>query len=138
MSVPHRTRRRLLHAAGGIALLSLAGCTQDGGTGEEVPEGVSQEEFDNGPVPEPYRTALSQANERRDPEALVAKDDANFQEADETVAAGDAEEGQTCESCAEFIPDKNGDGFGACAKVEGYIGADDWCALWESIEEAEG
>ncbi|WP_435348756.1 high-potential iron-sulfur protein [Haloarchaeobius sp. HRN-SO-5] len=105
------------------------------GEEEELPEGVSEEEFVSGPVPEEYRTATSQAGEQRDPDGLVTKEAARFQEASEAVAAGLAPEGQTCENCEEFIPDKNGDGFGACVKVEGYIGADDWCGLWEAIDE---
>jgi hypothetical protein len=104
---------------------------------EALPEGVSAEEFENGPVPEPYREATSQAGEPRDPEALTTKDAAKFQEASDAVAAGLADPGQTYENCAEYIPDENGDGFGACATVEGYIGPEDWCALWETIEEHE-
>ncbi|KTG30636.1 hypothetical protein AUR66_06915 [Haloferax profundi] len=104
---------------------------------EELPEGVSEEEFERGPVPEAYRTALSQANEERDPDRLFTKEEVQFQEADDAVAAGFADEGSDCGNCAEYIPDKNGDGFGACAKVEGYIDPEDWCVVWESIEDAE-
>lgn len=142
MDLLENTRRKFLRLAGSITVVGVAGCTgADGGSGEEgaeeLPEGVSEEEFERGPVPEAYRTATSQAGEKRDPDALVSKEDVQFQEAPDAVEAGLAEEGQSCENCAEFIPDENGDGFGACAKVEGYIGPEDWCALWESIEEAQ-
>ncbi|WP_049917638.1 high-potential iron-sulfur protein [Haloferax denitrificans] len=153
-----RTRRRFLELAGSGAVVGIAGCLGGGGGqqeteteseteatteaadddhDEERPEGVSAEEFERGPVPEPYRTALSQANERRDPDDLFTKEAVKFQEADDAVEAGLTEAGRNCGNCAEYIPDKNGDGFGACAKVEGYIGSEDWCSLWESIEEAE-
>ncbi|MCO8267196.1 high-potential iron-sulfur protein [Haloferax sp. AB510] len=151
-----RTRRRFLELAGSGAVVGIAGCLGGGGGqqeteteptttteaidddhGEERPEGVSEEEFEHGPVPEAYRTALSQANERRDPDDLFTKEAVKFQEADDAVEAGLTEAGRDCGNCAEYIPDKNGDGFGACAKVEGYVDPEDWCSLWESIEEAE-
>ena len=141
MRLFEKTRRRFLQLAGSAAIVGIAGCTGgDGGAGEEeeeLPEGVSEEEFEKGPVPEQYRTASSQADEERNPDSLVTKESVKFQEAADAVEAGLAEEGQSCENCAEFIPDKNGDGFGACAKVEGYIGAEDWCAIWESVEEEQ-
>ena len=136
MGQPVTSRRRILQLAGSSTVLGLAGCAGGGGgEGEELPEGVTEETFQNGPVPAEYRTATSQAGEERR-EDLVAKQTVQFQEASEAVAAGLADEGQSCANCAEFIPDKNGDGFGACARVQGYIGAEDWCTLWESIEEA--
>jgi hypothetical protein len=101
---------------------------------EELPSGVSMEEFVHGPVPEVYRTALSQAGERRTPENLRTKEAVQFAEAEESEYAGP---GQDCGNCAEYIPDENGDGFGACAKVEGYVDPEDWCVIWESIEEHE-
>jgi len=105
-----------------------------GGDDEELPEGVSAEEFETGPVPEQYRTATSQGDETRDPDALVSKADAQFQEAEEAVEEGLAQEGNSCGNCADFIPDQNGDGFGACSEVEGYVDEADWCALWEEFE----
>lgn len=146
------TRRRFLYIAGSTTVVGFAGCVGapegDGGASptptaaeddeEELPEGVSEEEFVHGPVPEPYRTATSQAGEDRNPDELQTKEAVRFQEADQAVAEGLAEEGNDCGNCAEYIPDKNGDGFGACAKVEGYIDPQDWCVLWESIEEEEG
>ena len=104
---------------------------------EELPEGVSEEEFVFGPVPEEYRTAESQAGEQRDPDNLQSKESVRFQEAADAEEAGLITPGPNCGNCAEYIPDQNGDGFGACARVEGYIDPEDWCVLWESIEEAE-
>jgi len=153
MGLIANTRRRFLGLAGAVGFGGLAGCVGgDGGATpeptptetddeddheEDRPEGVSEEEFEHGPVPEPYRTALSQAGERRDREQLARKEDVSFQEAEAAVEAGTAERGDDCGNCAEYIPDQNGDGFGACAKVEGYVDPADWCVLWESIAEHE-
>ena len=133
------SRRRFLRTVAVTSLVGtvgVAGClgapTADGENGEELPEGVSEEQFREGPVPEAYRTATSIGGERRDPNQLVAKSAVNFGEADEVA---EAPEGQTCANCHEFVADKNGDGYGACTRVEGYIGAEDWCELWESTEE---
>ncbi|WP_262342809.1 high-potential iron-sulfur protein [Haloplanus rubicundus] len=153
MELIANTRRRFLRLAGAVGFGSLAGCVGGGGGGEvtptemaeeeeedheeELPEGVSAEEFEHGPVPEPYRTAPSQAGERRELDRLARKEDVAFQEAEAAVESGAAEPGQDCGNCAEYIPDRNGDGFGACAKVEGYVDPADWCVLWESMEEHE-
>jgi hypothetical protein len=148
MELIANTRRRFLRLAGAVGFGGFAGCVGGGDGGkatptelaeeeheEELPEGVSEEEFERGPVPEPYRTAPSQAGERRELDQLARKADVAFQEAEAAVESGAAESGQDCGNCAEYIPDKNGDGFGACAKVEGYVDPADWCVLWESIEE---
>jgi hypothetical protein len=140
---------RLTGVAGVAGAGGLAGCMGDGEGDEtdgeedgeeheeELPEGVNQTVFDQGPVPAAYRGATSQANEERMPEdQLVTKASVNFMEASDAVEEGLAPEGEACSNCAEYITDKNGDGFGACAKVQGYIGTEDWCDIWESIEEA--
>jgi hypothetical protein len=141
-------RRRFVQLTGIATIVGVTGCLGEetggqrgtdsaAGAKEERPEGVSETEFVSGPVPAAYRDAESIGGEARDPEALTTKDAAKFQEASEAVEAGLAEPGQTCENCSEYIPDENGDGFGACAKVEGYVGPEDWCALWESLDEHE-
>jgi hypothetical protein len=148
------SRRRYLAVVGAttVGSATLAGCAGDGGDGgatptataaeqeeeEELPEGVSQEEFERGPVPSVYREAVSQGNEQRDPDNLRAKADVNYMEAAAAVEQGLASEGNSCANCADFIPDQNGDGFGACAEVEGYIGAEDYCVIWEPLEGNDG
>jgi len=97
---------------------------------EELPPGVSQEQFDSGPVPEQYRTAVSQGGEARDPNNLRAKAEVNFGEAEDLAPPN-----QRCANCSEFIPFEDSDVFGACAKVEGYVATEDWCALWEELPE---
>jgi len=157
------SRRHYLVAAVGIAALS--GCTSGGDGGgtpeadeetptpagdsgtdtsesngeddgeEELPEGVSRDEFENGPVPEAYMTATSLANETREPDSLQSKADVLFAEYDEATENDAHQPGSCCGNCSEFIPDKNGDTFGACAKVDGYIDGADWCTIWEELPE---
>jgi hypothetical protein len=99
----------------------------------EVPEGMSEDELATAEVPEAYRTASSQGGEERDPDSLQTQEDANLMESVEAIADGTAQPGQSCGNCAEFIPDENGDTWGACAKVEGYVAVEDWCAIWEPL-----
>jgi hypothetical protein len=101
-----------------------------------VPDGMTEDELATAEVPEEYRTADSQAGETRDPENLETHGNVNLTESVEAIADGDAAPGQSCGTCAEFIPDKNGDTWGACAKVEGYIAVEDWCTIWEHVSEA--
>lgn len=104
---------------------------------EELPEGVSAEEFERGPVPEEYRMAASIGGEERTPEDLFAKTDVQFSEYDEALENTAHQPGRCCANCSEYIPDRNGDEFGACATVEGYIDGADWCTVWEELPEPE-
>jgi len=159
MGLIANTRRQFLQLSGAVGIGGLAGCVGGSGGGEstpeptptaepkamgdedeheeELPEGVTEGEFERGPVPEPYRTALSQAGEERELDQLARKEDVSFQEAEAAVESGAADPGEDCGNCAEYIPDRNGDGFGACAKIEGYVDPADWCVLWESTAEHE-
>ncbi|WP_277554735.1 high-potential iron-sulfur protein [Halobaculum limi] len=108
---------------------------EDGEEEEELPEGVSEEEFEFGPVPDVYLSAVSLGNETRNPDELFAKADVGFAEYDDAVENEAHQPGTCCANCADYIPDKNGDAFGACAEVEGYIGGEDWCTVYESLPE---
>lgn len=143
------SRRNYLVATVGIAALS--GCTGGNGDGEtgdgeadgeneeheDLPEGVSEAEFETGPVPDVYLTATSIGGEKRNPDALQAKADVQFSEYEEALENDAHQPGRTCGNCHEYIVDQNGDGFGACAAVEGYIDAADWCVIWEDLTEPE-
>jgi hypothetical protein len=100
-----------------------------------VPDGMSEDELATAEVPEEYRTAASQAGEERDPENLQSQESVGLTESAEAIADGVAQPGQSCGNCADYIPDKNGDTWGACAAVEGYVAVEDWCSVWESISE---
>ncbi len=127
----------------------MAGCTGSNGgdsdgeddesesEGEESegPEGVSEEEFEQGPVPDEYATAMSLGKEERDPEGLSPKTEVDFSEYEEAEENSAHQPGACCANCADYIPDKNGDKFGACAEVEGYVDGEDWCAIYEELPE---
>ena len=140
------SRRHYLVATVGIAALS--GCTGGDETAAddeeeaddeedegELPEGVSEEEFESGPVPDLYVSATSLGNEQRNPEELSTKSSVTFSEFDEAQESDAHEAGTCCANCADYIPDKNGDTFGACAEVEGYVDGGDWCTIYEVLPE---
>lgn len=145
------SRRRYLVATVGIAALS--GCTGDpgvdgGGTDtgapeptegdeEERPEGVSQAEFERGPVPAVYVSATSLGGEQRSADDLRPKADVDFSEYDEALEQSGHRPGRCCANCADYIADRDGDEFGACAEVEGYIDGADWCTVYEELPEPE-
>lgn len=101
----------------------------------DVPEGMAEDELPTAEVPEEYRTASSQGGEERNPDDLFSQEEVNLMESVDVIEEEMAPPGQSCGNCAEFIPDKNGDTWGACAKVEGYIAVEDWCAVWEHVSE---
>lgn len=95
----------------------------------EVPDGIAEEELATAEVPAEYRTANSQTGEERNPDELQSQEAVLLMESVEAIADGTGQPGQSCGSCAEFIPDQNGDTWGTCAKVEGYIPVEDWCSI---------
>lgn len=156
---PKKTRRRVIQTAGTAFAVGITGCLnggeereegeqengeddeeegedENGEEEEELPEGVSEEEFENGPVPDEYLTEVSLGGEERGDE-LHTKDEVRFAEYEDAVEDEAHQPGRSCANCADYIPDKNGDGFGACAEVEGYIGGEDWCSLYEGLPEPE-
>lgn len=145
------SRRHYLVATGGLAALS--GClggdggqeattapeteteTQEPDEGEELPPGVSRERFENGPVPDVYLSARSIGGEQRGSEELFPKGDVQFSEYEEALETAAHRPGRCCANCHEFLHDRNGDAFGACVRVEGYIEGADWCSVWEELPE---
>jgi hypothetical protein len=111
------SRRTILRQIGSLSLVGGAGCV-----------GTSGPEERQGPVPTAYRTATSQGGSKRTPDALTSKGGANY-----SSAAGERE--QTCATCRYYVPDKNGDGLGACSVVEGYIEPGAWCTLYAPYRE---
>jgi hypothetical protein len=131
---PSNSRRRFLHLTGVAALAGVAGCSGGGGDGggettedETTMEGDETTMASGGDeVPEAYVTATAQAGGERDPEALSSKSAVNYQ--------SEPKDGQQCSGCQFYIPDKNGDGQGACSIVEGVISPDGWCASYVAYE----
>jgi hypothetical protein len=81
----------------------------------------------SGPVPEVYRTAMSQGGSKRSSDALQSKSAVQYQT--------QPKNGRQCSGCMFYIPDKNGDGLGACSVVEGYIQPTAWCASYSPYRE---
>ncbi|WP_338742184.1 high-potential iron-sulfur protein [Haloplanus salilacus] len=163
MRSPDKTRRRFIQVTSSTTLVGLAGCTGGGDTDgsqpdteadteqteapsdeegeegdqheEELPDGVSEEEFEQGPVPQVYQSSVSLGGEDRQGDNLTPKADVQFSEFDEARERDAHQPGTCCANCADFIPDKNGDTFGACAEVHGYIDGADWCTVYESLPE---
>jgi hypothetical protein len=76
----------------------------------------------SGPIPAVYRTATSQGGTERNPDSLQSKDAVQYQ--------SHPKNGQQCSGCMFYIPDKNGDGLGACSVVEGFIQPQGWCVSY--------
>lgn len=122
------TRRRFLLLTAAGATAGLAGCggtdggEGDGGDGGDTPTSE--------PVPDEYRTATAQGGAQRDPGALSTKAAVNYQP--------EPNDGQQCSGCRFYIPDRNGDGLGACAIVEGTIDPAGWCVSYSPFETGDG
>ncbi len=97
-----------------------------GGGTTGLPEGVSQEQFDTGPVPDAYSTATSIGGTTRNPDTLQAKSGVSYQ--------AEPSSGDQCNGCVQYIEDQNDDGYGACALVEGYIHPQGWCSLYAAYQ----
>jgi len=107
-------RRTMLALLGSGAAGSLAGC---GGGGEPTPTSTAADG-----VPEEYRTATGLDGGQRDPDALSSQSAVNYQ--------SEPEGGKQCSGCSYYIPDKNGDGLGACTIVEGTIDPSGYCTSY--------
>ena len=116
-------RRSYLKYAGGATLTLLAGCSGNGGDngggdGHEVPHP------DDDVVPEAEVNANALNGQARPDEPNQGKEGVSYAHSPN----GD----QHCGNCALFVPDEDGDGFGACTAVKGKIHTCDYCALWSS------
>jgi hypothetical protein len=129
---PRPNRRTYLKYTGAAAIATFAGCSGggngDGGTPEpnhEVPHP------DDSAVPDSEATGVAFEGEERDPSFTQEKDA-------ESVNYQHRPEGEEhCGNCEEFVPDEDGDGYGACLLVAGKIHPCDWCALYEGPYEGD-
>jgi hypothetical protein len=136
------SRRRFLQFAGMAAVAGVAGCAGgDGGSGDESGDSGDGGSGGNGgdsgggstgggeglgPVPDEYVTATAQDGTDRSPDSVAEKSAVMYQ--------SEPKEGQQCTDCAFYIPDRNGDGLGACAVVEGEIEPQAWCSSFVQYE----
>lgn len=108
---------------GGPVLGSLSGCGGDDGEQQKAGE-------PNHPVPHPEdntvpdveATAEALGGASRSPGIQQPKEKVKYQH----VPNGT----EHCGSCSLYVPDQNGDGFGACTTVAGTIHPCDWCNLY--------
>ena len=115
-------RRRVLALLGTGVATGLAGCSGGDGGGDDT---TTADDGGDG-VPAEYETATSLGGTERDPGALSAQADVNYQ--------AEPSDGQQCSGCRYYIEDKNGDGVGACAIVEGTIEPEGWCVSYAAHE----
>jgi len=125
--MPKRTttaldRRTMLALLGSGSAAALAGCS--GGGSDSTPTGTA-----SGGVPEAYRTATGLGGSQRNPSALSTQSAVSYQ--------SEPKNGQQCSGCTYYIPDKNGDGVGACTIVEGTIAPSGYCTSYVA-HEADG
>lgn len=123
-------RRSYLKYTGAAAVTALAGCGGGGG-GEPEPNHQVPHPSD-GTVPDAEATGTALEGEERDPGVVQAKDS-------EAVGFQHVPDGNHfCGNCEEFVPDQDGDGFGACLLVDGKIHHCDWCELYVGPYEEDG
>ncbi|WP_324664422.1 nitrous oxide reductase accessory protein NosL [Haloarcula sediminis] len=111
-------RRTMLALLGSGAAGALAGC---GGGGDPTPTATTGDG-----VPEAYRTATGLGDGQRDPDALATQSAVNYQ--------SEPQGGKQCSGCSYYVPDKNGDGLGACTIVEGTIDPSGYCTSYVAHE----
>ncbi|MFD1647968.1 nitrous oxide reductase accessory protein NosL [Haloarchaeobius litoreus] len=117
-------RRTMLALVGTGSAAALGGCLGGNGDGDDGTPTATETPSDA--VPDEYRTATGLDGGQRDPAALVAKGDVSYQ--------SEPQNGQQCSGCAFYIPDKNGDGVGACTIVEGTIEPNGYCTSYVAHE----
>lgn len=132
------SRRRFLAAAGTGVVALIAGCSGgDGGGGTASPTPTptptstptpteGDDGGDGGEVPESEATATALGGQKRNPDQLSSQEAVSYQD--------QPKDGQQCSGCTYYITDKNGDGKGACAIVEGVIDPEGWCVSYVAHE----
>lgn len=121
-------RRRMLVLVGTGSAAALAGCLGGDGAGDnDTTTTQTTTTTADDDVPPEYRTATALNGDDRDPDVLSAKADVNYQ--------SEPSSGQQCSGCAFYVPDKNDDGVGACAIVEGTIEPEGYCVSYVAHED---
>lgn len=116
---PSPRRRRLLAATVAAVTATLAGCA---GSGDRPTRRTPTPT-----VPEEYVTATSLNGRARSPAGVAPQSAVQYR--DSPV------DGQQCSTCQFYIPDKNGDGRGACSIVEGTVAPEGYCTSYAPQRE---
>lgn len=145
-------RRTILKTIGaGSITTAIAGCSSNGGGngdnggGEATPtptptqsggSGVAVDHEaphpDDETLPDAEATGTSLSGGQREPGNQSAKDNASV------MLQHEPSDGQNCGTCALYVPDQDGDGFGACTTVAGKIHPCDWCLLYSEYSGEGG
>ncbi|MEF8842120.1 MAG: high-potential iron-sulfur protein [Haloarculaceae archaeon] len=126
------TRRRFLLLTAAGATTGLAGCGGGGGeptpapTDSPTPTPAGDSNGTPEPVPDEYVTATAKDGSQRDPDGLSAQPSVQYQ--------SEPNDGNQCSGCRFYIPDRNGDGLGACSIVEGKIDPEGWCVSYAALQ----
>ncbi|AFK21400.1 hypothetical protein E6P09_16520 (plasmid) [Haloferax mediterranei ATCC 33500] len=126
MADDQRTRRRFMWLTGTAAMAGLAGCSGDGGETETEAPTTTTSASSTGGVPAAYATATSLDGTQRNPDSLSSQEAVSYQD--------QPKDGQQCSNCRFYIEDKNDDGLGACAIVEGKVAPDGYCVSYVAYE----
>lgn len=112
---------------GGSMLTVAAGCGGDDGDAED-----GDDEGPGHSVPHPNNQTLAEAEANGETLSGATRSPGAQQPQDSPgVNLQHAPDGnQYCGNCSLYVPDQNGDGFGACLSVEGKIHPCDWCLLY--------
>lgn len=119
-------RRSYLKYAGVATVTAMAGCSGGGGGDSNGGGGANHEvpHPNDSQVPDSEKNAKALNGQSRPSEPNQGKDSVGYQH----TPNGD----KHCGDCSLFVPDQNGDGFGACTLVKGKIHHCDFCNLWSS------
>lgn len=123
---PYTDRRTYLKIIGTGAIVGIAGCQ-----GTDRTEGANHEapHPDDENVPDEYVGVESLGGKSRPEEPAQEKHSVSF---DHTP-----QDGAYCGTCKFFVPDQNGDEFGACTDVKGKIHPCDSCGRFEAYEGSD-
>lgn len=116
---PYTNRRTYLKVAGTAAVAAIAGCQ---GTDSTANANHEAPHPNDGQVPDSEVNAQSLGGQTRPDQPEYNKEAVSFSHT--------PTDGKYCGSCQLYVPDQNGDGFGACTEVKGKIHPCDECGRW--------
>lgn len=125
-----KSRRRFLQTTGSISLIGLAGCLAPSGGGKHGSD--YEKPQDDLTMPEGQENCVSINGIERDPNALTAKEAADYQRSPNYQ--GDSGNIEMCANCQYFCPVSPPNKVGACSLVDGGIHSQHWCAFWQPTE----
>ena len=114
-------------------MLTVAvGCGEGDGDGGNGGDETADQEDPYHEVPHPENETLPESEARGESLSGATRTPGGQQPQDNPgVALQHKPSGnQYCGNCSLYVPDQNGDGFGACLSVKGKIHPCDWCILY--------